>query len=215
MTKPRAGRLGVLGGTFDPIHVGHLAVASYARDHLEIEQILFIPAGIPPHKTDRQVTPAHHRLAMVELAIAGEPTFGVSRVEIDRPGPSYAVDTMSILAREERASGRRRELFFILSAEAVSGLPGWREPERLLELCRLAVVLRDGASRPDAAWIDEHFPDEADRIIVLDGPDVPVSASKIRRMAAAGGSLEGLVPPAVEGYIVEHALYTSDMWRTS
>ena len=215
MSAADAGRLGVLGGTFDPVHVGHLALATYARDAIGLERVLFVPAGIPPHKTDRPVTPAHHRLAMVELAVADEPTFEVSRVEIDRPGPSYAADTMTILADEERASGRGRELYFILSSEAVAGLPRWHQPDRLLELCRLAVVPRRGVGMPQRAWIEEHFAGREDRFLALAGPDLPVSASQIRRIAAAGGSLEGLVPPVVERYIVEHALYTRAVWRTN
>jgi nicotinate-nucleotide adenylyltransferase len=213
MTGPGRGGLGVLGGTFDPVHVGHLAVAAYARDALGLEGVLFIPAGIPPHKTDRPLTAAHHRLAMVELAVAGHPSFEASRLEVDRPGPSYAVDTMTILADAERASGHARGLYFILSSEAAAGLPGWRDPDRLLSLCRLAVVPRGGTTMPRPGWIEEHFPGRADRFVALDGPDVPVSASHVRRIAAAGGPLGGLVPPAVERYIIDHGLYTRDVWR--
>lgn len=213
LTTPGAGRFGVLGGTFDPVHLGHLAVAAFARDALGLESVVFMPAGAPPHKTDRPVSAAHHRLAMVELAIVGNSTLAVSNLEIDRPGPSYAVDTMALLVNEERVSGRRREPYFILSSEAVVTLPGWHEPDRLLELCRLAVAPRSGVGTPTAAWIEEHFPGRADRFVALDSPEMAVSASEIRRIAAAGGSLAGLVPPAVARYIFDHELYTSDVWR--
>jgi nicotinate-nucleotide adenylyltransferase len=205
----------VLGGTFDPIHLGHVAIAAHARTALGLEGVLLVPARIPPHKQDRPVTPARHRLAMVELAVAGELWLEVSHLELDRPGPSYAVDTMAVLAERESASDRPRELFFILSSEALTGLPSWRDPDRLLLLCRLAVVPRRGVGMPGPGWIEEHFPGRADRFVALDGPDNPISASEIRQIAAAGGSLTGLVSPAVERYIVDHRLYTPSVERTS
>jgi nicotinate-nucleotide adenylyltransferase len=197
------------------VHFGHLAIARHAREALDLERVMFIPAGIPAHKHDWPLTPAHHRLAMVELAVAGDPSFVSSRLEVDRPGLSYAVDTMATLADAERASGQRRDLYFILSSEAAAGLPGWHEPDRLLSLCRLAIVPRGTGTMPPRAWIEEHFPGLANRFIVLDGPDVAISATEIRRVAAAGRSLRGLVPPAVERYIVDHALYTRDVRRTN
>jgi nicotinate-nucleotide adenylyltransferase len=215
VSAPVPRRLGVLGGTFDPVHVGHLAIARHGRAALDLERVLLVPAAIPPHKIDRVLTPASDRLAMVELAVAGDPFLESSRIDIDRSGPSYSVDTMALLADAERASGRDPDLYFILSSEAVVGLPGWREPARLLSICRLAVVPRGETAMPGPDWIAEHFPGRADRFVAIDGPRVEVSASEIRRIAAAGGSLRGLVPPAVERYIVEHGLYTRDVWRAS
>lgn len=208
-------RLGVLGGTFDPIHLGHLAIARHARDILALELVLIVPAGRPPHKRDRVVTDASHRLAMIERAIADDPTLAVSRVEIDRPGPSYAADTIAILAADRRLVAEGAELVFILSSEAVAALPTWHEPDRLLAACRLAVVPRGETPVPSAAWLDRHFPGRADRFIALDGPDLPVSASQIRVLAASGGSLDGLVPPAVADYIADHRLYTGAVRRTN
>jgi nicotinate-nucleotide adenylyltransferase len=195
-----------MGGTFDPIHLGHLAVAEQTRETLGLARILFIPAGEPPHKRDRPVTDASHRVAMVELAVAGNPDFRVSRLEIERPGPSYAVDTVAVLAAAADLEGREPPVF-ILSVEALAALPAWREPHRLLELCRIAVVPRRGTLVPDRSWLEERFARQADRFLFLDGPHLGHSATDIRARRAAGRSIRYLVPRAVEAYIEEHALY--------
>jgi nicotinate-nucleotide adenylyltransferase len=130
--------LGVFGGTFDPIHLAHLAVAESARDSLGLERVLFMPAGVPPHKPDQAISSGADRLAMVEAAIAGNPAFEASRIELDRPGPSYTVDTLEALAVTDP------DLVLILSSEAYAGLPTWHEPRRVLELARLAIAPRDG-----------------------------------------------------------------------
>ncbi len=202
---PAGVRVGVLGGTFDPIHDGHLAIAAAVRAALGLSGVVFIPAGIPPHKPGQAVSPAADRRAMLELAIAGEPTFTVSSIELDRPGPSYSVDTLAALAAE---SGHSRRLEFILSAEAFAGFPSWHEPGRILELARLAVVPRAGARPFDAAWLDANLPAWRTRVDFVDGPLVDVSASVIRDRVRAGLPLDGLVPPAVADYIAAHRLYT-------
>ena len=206
-------RVGVLGGTFDPVHYGHLAIGETAREALDLSCVLFIPAGMPPHKPDRTITAPLHRLAMVELAIADNPSFGVSGIEIERVGPSYAVETMSELVDAAVSDGRPDEFTFILSAEAFRELPSWREPRRLLELCHMAVVPRPGARPPGRSWMEEHFPGLEDRLIVLDGPHLRISASEIRDLASRGRSIRYLVPPPVERYIEEHHLYESELWR--
>jgi len=202
------GALGVFGGTFDPIHVAHLAVAEAARDSLGLERVLFIPAGEPPHKRDRPITPAADRLAMVEAAIADNPGFAASLIEIDRAGPSYSVETLAALS-----SGTAQRLAFIVSAEAYAELPTWHEPERVLELATLVVAPRDGYPRADAAFLGRMFPASAARVVFLDGPRMRLSASEIRARAAAGRSLRYLVPDAVAAYIGDHALY-QDSGRT-
>ncbi len=217
MPRPPAavvsGRLGVLGGTFDPIHVAHLAVAEEAREALGLERVLFVPAGEPWQKSGRVVSPALDRLAMVEAAIAGNAAFEASRLEIDRPGPTFTVDTLAALAATERDAGHEPDLWFILSAEALRGLPTWREPDRLLELCRLAVAPRDGVGARglpvDAEWLHRHLPGREDRVRVLDGSNLRLSASEIRARVSAGRSIRYLVPDAVAAYIGDHALYTS------
>ena len=189
--------IGVFGGTFDPIHHGHLAIAEEAREALGLASVRFVPAAASPFKTDRTVTPAEHRMAMVEAAIAGNPHFQVSRMELDRPAPSYTVDTLETLA-----SCGPESLWLILSSEALAGLPRWREPYLVLDLARLAVVPRGGS-----AWVGEHFPGREDRFAFLGGPLLPISGSVVRRRAAAGRSVRYLVPDAVARYIVQHRLY--------
>jgi nicotinate-nucleotide adenylyltransferase len=203
------GPLGLLGGTFDPIHNGHLAIAAAVRAALDIDAIVFIPAGIPPHKPGQRVSSGVDRRAMVALAIAGEPAFSLSTIELDRPGPSYAVDTLAELAGD--GASPKRELEFVLSAEAFAGFPTWREPGRILELARLAVVPRAGARPPDDAWLDQHLPAWRERVDFVDGPLVAVSASVIRDRVRAGRSIDGLVPPEVADYIHAHRLYTDPL----
>ncbi len=203
-----AGAWGILGGTFDPPHYAHLAIAEQARDALGLAGVLFVPAPVPPHKLDRRITPVEHRVAMVELATADNPAFHVSRIEVDREGPSYTVDTVErLLADPPRPWDPDAGLVFILSVEALIGLETWHEPARLLAECRLAVVPRRGYPVSPLHWIAEHFPGREDRILVLDGPDLGHSASGIRDRAAAGRSIRYLVPPEVEAYIRAHGLY--------
>ena len=207
------GSIAVMGGTFDPIHIGHLAAAEEVREALGIERILFMPVGIPPHKTGRIVTPPAHRIAMVELAIADNDAFELSRVEVDRPGPSYTLDTVDELGGLERDAGREPDLTVILSAESFRGLPTWHDPERLLRACRIAVVPRGGFAPPGVAWLDEHFPGAGARVEFLDAPRLRLSATEIRARVAAGRSVRYLVPDAVRRYIEDHELYQSDLWR--
>lgn len=204
-----AGSVGILGGTFDPIHHGHLGIAEEAREALGLERVLLVPASSPPHKPGRPVADAAHRLAMVELAIAGNPAFAVSRIEVERGGASYSVDTLEAL----RSEGVEQP-WFILSAEALAGFPAWREPDRILSLCRLAVVPRGGYDPLDRAWVAERFPGREDRVTFLPGPLLPISGSVVRRRAAVGRSVRYLVPDAVARYIADHHLYTDPARRT-
>lgn len=199
--------LGIFGGTFDPIHVAHLAVAEEAAEALGLERILFMPAGQPPHKPGLEITPAEQRLEMVQLAIAGNDRFMVDRREIDRAGPSYTVDTLEDLRAARVAEGASPDLTLVLSAEAFLGLMTWREPRRVMELARVVVAPRDGYPDAGPAFLAEHLPDLADRATFLDGPRLRLSASELRARAAAGRSLRYLVPDAVAAYIGDHALY--------
>jgi nicotinate-nucleotide adenylyltransferase len=203
----RNGALGILGGTFDPIHIAHLAVAQEAWETLELERILFIPAGIPPHKQGHPITSAEDRLAMIELAIADNPAFAASRIELDREGPSYTVDTLAALCEERRAAGRSPDLVLIVSAEAFADFPHWREPARILDLARVAVAPRDGFPGATVAAIAREFPGREDRVVLLDAPRLRLSASALRARAAAGRSLRYLVPDAVAAHINDHGLY--------
>jgi nicotinate-nucleotide adenylyltransferase len=193
--------IGVMGGTFDPIHVGHLAIGEEAREALALDTVLFVPAGQPPHKPAGSVTSVEHRLAMVELAIADNPAFELSRIEIERPGPSYTVDTVEALVRDAD------DLVLILSAETFSELPSWHEPERLFEAARMAVVPREGYPAPDPAWLAAAFPGREDQVTYLEGPRLGLSSTAIRARVAAGRSIRYLVPDMVGAYIADKQLY--------
>jgi nicotinate-nucleotide adenylyltransferase len=200
-------RVGMLGGTFDPIHVAHVAVAQTARRELDLDEVLVIPAGQPPHKLGLAMARAADRLAMVELALAGEEGLRASRVEIDRAGPSWTIDTVAALHDAARAEGRDLDLTMILSADAFAGLASWHEPERLLRLVRVAVAPRPGTAAPSLEALPRELLDAATGITILRGPNLDVSATEIRRRVVAGESIEGLVAPAVARYIEEHHLY--------
>jgi nicotinate-nucleotide adenylyltransferase len=199
-------RVGVLGGTFDPPHLAHLAAAEEAREALELQRVIFVPAGQPWQKAERDVTPASIRLAMVEQAIAGNPGFAVDRCELDRPGPSYTVDTLADLAAREPPG---TDLWFILSAEALAGFATWRDPARIVGLARLCVVPRGPA--PDAAVAPflAAFPSAVSRLAVLGRPRIEISSTEIRERVRAGRSIRYLVPVGVADVIARYSLYQS------
>jgi len=196
--------IGVFGGTFDPIHHGHLAIAEEAREALGLAVVRFVPAAASPFKTDREITPPEHRMAMVQAAVAGNPRFEASRMEIDLPAPSFTVNTL-----ERLASRGPRDVWLILSSEALAGFPRWLLPDRILELARLAVVPRAGHDPLGPSWVAEHFPGREDRFAFLGGPLLPISGSVVRRRAAAGRSVRYLVPDGVARYIAQHHLYAN------
>jgi nicotinate-nucleotide adenylyltransferase len=196
------GSVGILGGTFDPIHNGHLAIAEEAREALGLERMVFMPASAPPHKPGRDITSPEHRLAMVRLAVAGNPAFEASELEVARGGASYTVDTLEAVL----AAGLV-DPWLILSSEALAGLPTWRDPVRILGLARVAVVPRGGFDPLGPEWVEARFPGAAARVRFLAGPLLPISGSVVRRRAAAGRSVRYLVPDAVAAYIAYHRLY--------
>lgn len=204
-----AGSLGILGGTFDPIHLGHLAIAEEVREVLGLERVLFVPAGIPPHRPTAPAASGGDRLAMLRLAIAGNPAFAASPIELERAGPSFSVDTVEQLAGALRGEDRVPDLWFVLSSEAFGLLPTWHEPERLLRAARVAVVPRAGAPTLTSDWVAVRFPGFVDRIRFVDGPNLGISGTEIRRRVAAGRSLRYLVPDEVARYIGNHKLYHS------
>ena len=204
MTDDRlTGATGVFGGTFDPIHLAHLAVAEAARDAFGLLRVLFIPAAQPPHKPGRDISPVEDRLAMVEAAVEGNPAFEISRLEIERSGPSYTVDTLTALC--EAAPGDR--LALILSAESYSEFGSWHEPRRILDLAALVVAPRVGYADADPDLIARQFPEARATVAFMDGPRIRLSASEIRQRAADGRSVRYLVPDAVAAYIGDHDLY--------
>lgn len=197
--RARPRRLGVFGGSFDPPHVGHLALAEWARDELALDRVLFVPAAQPPHKRAAVATPARHRLAMTRLATRGHAAFEVSTIEMERRGPSYTVDTLLELARREPAAER----FLLVGGDMFDIFSKWRGSELILGLATLAVALRPDAARPRRTrW------DRVGRGVVwLGNPALDVSSSAIRARAAAGRSLRYLVPDAVVRYAARHRLY--------
>lgn len=200
-------RVGLLGGTFDPVHVGHLEVARAARRELSLDEVLVVPAGRPPHKLGVELAPAADRLAMVELAVAGEEGLVASPIEIGRAGPSWTVDTLVALQDEAEAVGRRVELTLILSADAFAGLATWHEPQRIVRMAQIAVSPRPGHALPMPDALPPELRAAARGIVILRGPNIDVSATDIRRRVAEGLPIDGLVPPAVARYIEEHDLY--------
>jgi nicotinate-nucleotide adenylyltransferase len=198
-----AKRIGVLGGTFDPPHIGHLWLATLAADSLGLSRVLLMPAARPPHKGGQPVSNAADRVTMTRLAIAGDALLDLSLVEMERPGPSYTIDSLV----ELRASLDEAELVLIMAADSFAEIDTWREPDRLLELAEWAVGPRPGATLPDRAALRRRFGANESRIHLLAGPSLDVSSSEIRRRVAAGGSIRYLVPRAVEELIADRGLY--------
>lgn len=209
-------RVGILGGTFDPIHFGHLAIAEQVREALNLDRVLFVPAAQPPHRLASQVSPAADRAAMVALAIADNPAFSLCRIELERDGPSYTADTVAALAEEAARQGVARDIYFILSSEALAGFATWHDPDRVIASCRLAVVPRPGTPLPDRAWLESHMPGgapTADRVVCVETVPLANSASLVRRRVSEGLSVRYLVPPAIETYICDHRLYIAPTTR--
>ena len=194
--------IGVLGGTFDPIHIGHLIVAEEARVRLGFNEVLFVPAGQPWLKLDHNITPAVHRVEMVRRAIAANPHFKLCTLEAEHSGPSYTVDTMTMLQKQ---LGSEAELFFLLGRDTLAGLSLWKEPEKLVQLCRLVVAPRLGSK--DLKQLETSISGLLDKVIQLDMPVIGISSSEIRQRIAQGLSIRYLVPAEVEKYITEQKIY--------
>ena len=195
---------GVLGGSFDPIHYGHLALAETARVQLGLEQVLFVPAGHPPHTDSFMLSAPEHRLAMLNLAIQGNPAFGISRVDLERPGPHYTVEMLNII-REQLPDVTR--WYFLMGEDSLHDLASWRNPDEILQQVTLAVMPRAG-KRADVLALRARFPLLAERLVWLDVPPVYYSATELRLRVRKGLPLRYLVPPEVEAYVREQALYT-------
>jgi nicotinate-nucleotide adenylyltransferase len=194
-------RLGVLGGTFDPIHVGHLAAAKVAIDCAHLDRVLFVPSAQPPHRV-AATAPAEDRLAMCRLAVEGEPRFEVSDVEVKRGGRSYTVDTLD----ELQGAHPQDELLLILGWDAARLFRTWREPDRVSALAAVVIVTRPGMEPPTPAELAALGLDP-ERVVKCSEPTPDVSGSALRRAIASGQSAGGKVPAAVERYITTHHLY--------
>ena len=188
-------RTGVFGGTFDPPHIGHLIAAQDAFQALQLDRLLFVPAGEPPHKRARTLTPAPLRLALLEAALGSDSRFEICRLELDRPGPSYTVDTL----RQLYAAASDQELFLLIGADQVRELPSWREPQEIARLARIVLLARAGVESVPEPMVTREV-----RVTRID-----VSATSIRERVAAGQPIRYLVPDAVAALIAQRALYQS------
>ena len=195
-------RLGVLGGTFDPPHYGHLVLAEAASAQLGLARVLFVPAGQPPHKPGRPIAPPLHRETMVALAIAGREKFALSRADLDRPGPHYTADLLAILRRAYPGAA----LYFLMGSDSLAQFLTWRDPPRIIAQAVLAVLRRPGW-QADLSELEQEAPGIGERLVWLEATAYKVSASEIRRRVGERLPISGLVPPAVEAYIHKHRLY--------
>jgi nicotinate-nucleotide adenylyltransferase len=196
-------RIGILGGTFDPPHIGHLILAEEAWFQLKLDRVLLVPAGDPPHKRGVPLSPAFHRVRMVELAIADNPHFELSRVDVDRPGPHYTIDMVNLLRQQFPAD---TELYFLMGLDSLAGLPSWHRAAELVATCRLVAL-----SRPDVHldWeeLELKLPGIRQRLVLLDMPELEIASHVLQQRVRQGWPIRYQVLPAVEAYIYRHNLY--------
>jgi nicotinate-nucleotide adenylyltransferase len=197
-------KLGVLGGTFDPPHIGHLILAEEARLALGLGQVLFVPAGAPWRKAGQELSPREDRLAMVRLGVGDNPHFAVSALEIEREGPSYTAETLAALREKLVADS---EIFCILGQDSLADLPNWWQPQRIISLARLAVAARTAWEPAQADALEREVPGISQRLVWLDMPRIDISSTAVRERVRRGLSIRYWVPPAVEEYISRHGLY--------
>jgi len=197
-------KIGVFGGTFDPVHLGHLIAAQEAHSLLSLETVLFVPSREPWRKSGKDITSAEHRLAMLRLATGGNPAFEVSMVDLEREGPSYTVDTLADLMNYY---GPEEELYFIMGWDALFDLPNWKEPDRLIKMCHLVSFHRPDYLSRDLASLEESVPGITARTMALEMPQIGISASLVRERVAEGLPIKYLVPREVEAYILATGLY--------
>ena len=197
-------KLGIFGGTFDPIHNGHLVIAEHVRVAMGLERVLFIPAGHPWFKANRPVTEARHRLEMVELAVAPNPKFQVSDIEVRREGPTYTIDTLTEL---RETMGEAVEFFVILGTDALNELHRWRAPGEVLDMATIVGVARPEADAVDREALESIRSGASEEIVLVDGPRVDISAVSVRQRMVDGLRVDGLIPQIVHSYIERHGLY--------
>ena len=196
-------RIGILGGTFDPIHIGHLVTADFIMHKLELEKIIFVPAGQPPHKKSDKMASADDRYFMTVLATSDNPSFVVSAVEMERNGISYTIDTLRDLSNIYKNA----ELYFIVGTDAVADIPAWENAAGLLDYCRFVAATRPGFSSA-IEKVKEFFGQEnSGRILQIDTPELEISSTDIRERVAQGRSFKYIVPLSVEQYIKKYGLY--------
>lgn len=198
-------RLGIYGGSFDPVHLGHLLLAETCREACELDRVLFLPCGQSPHKPRGAIASGQQRAEMLEFAVAGDPRFGVCRIELERSGPSFTVETLRQLRVEQPDS----ELFFLMGADSLADLPLWREPQAILELATIVAVNRGHRPPPDWSSLESRLgPNVRDRVQFVTMPAIDLSATEIRERIGSGRSVRFQVPRAVEEYIRQNGLYS-------
>ncbi len=201
--RSRGKRIGVFGGTFDPIHIGHLILAVEARHQLQLDQVVLAPAGDPPHKPDSPITPLHHRLAMCRLAVADDDKLGISLIDAERPGPHYTSDMLRLFRKEMDADA---QIFFLMGLDSLRDLPTWHEPEWLVRNCRL-IALRRHDVEVDWGNLEAVIPGVRERVDVLEMPELDIASSALRERVRTEQPIRFQVPRAVERYILEQGLY--------
>lgn len=197
--------IGIMGGTFDPVHYGHMVIAECARHEFQLDKVVFVPSGRPAHKKGHVITDADHRYRMVELAVAGNPFFEISRAEVDRPGPSYAVDTLMDF---QRSYGPEAGLYFITGADAIVEILNWKRVNEVMGLCSFIAATRPGYSLPQLKRAIRTLPpDFQKKIFTFEIPGIAVSSTELRQRVQAGQPVKYLLPEAVEKYIFDQKLY--------
>ncbi len=196
-------RLGLFGGTFDPPHLGHLILASEAFTQLRLDRLLWVLTPVPPQKRGQVITPLEHRLAMLELAIAGNPSFELSRVELERPGPHYTRDTVKRIQADIPSA----DVILLIGGDSLRDLPTWHRAVDLVAACREIGVMRRPGDSADLSALERSLPGIRPKVRFVDAPLLEIASSEIRRRAAAGESFRYYVPPAVHEYILQHNLY--------
>ncbi len=207
-STPENRRIGIIGGTFDPVHYAHLAIAEEVFAILKLTRMIFVPTGQPPHKLGKHVTPTAQRQAMLELAIASNPHFSLSLVDIQRAGPSYTVDTLHLLRQEV---GEQSEFFFVIGGDSLEDLPDWHEPAGVIRQATIVALMRPGYEEVEhhAKRLEQRLPGIKQRLIILTGPHMDISSTDLRQRVAEGRPIKYQIPEAVEKYILHQGLYRS------
>jgi len=196
-------RIGLFGGTFDPPHLGHLILASEAQSQLELDRLLWILTPEPPHKQDQEITPVEDRLAMVQLAIADNAAFELSRVELDRPGPHYTLDTIKLISQQNPGS----DIVPVIGEDSLRDLPSWHEPQQIVYACHWIGVMRRPNDESNLDELERELPGISSKIHYVDAPLLEIASREIRSRIASGRSVRYYLPTAVNEYIEHHHLY--------
>jgi len=197
-------KIGIMGGTFDPVHLAHLIIAEQARVELKLDKIIFIPVGKPWMKSDRKIADSADRVEMVRLAIQSNASFSLSTLEVERPGSTFTVDTLEQLWQE---LGLANQLFLLLGWDSLKDLPAWKAPYRISKIATIVAFPRPGFDKPDTAALEAAAPGISKNMVTMDRPLIGISSTDIRERVASGKSIRYLVPDAVADYIISYNLY--------